>query len=208
MDTIKKKIINLKNDYNKRTYILTSLNIIISFLYASYNEMIGIMYNLIWNECIGIYYFLLVIIRIILIYGKNHKNQNRIILISYLFFLIISVAMLPPIILMINNQRKYNLGLIPAIAMAAYTTFSITMAIINVKKTKNSKEVLVKQIRLINLISSLLSILVLQNTIILANGGYDENMTILSIYTSIGIIFIIIFVIIFSFKKFLSNYRE
>ena len=208
MDTIKKKIINLKNDYNKRTYILTSLNIIISFLYASYNEMIGIMYNLIWNECIGIYYFLLVIIRIILIYGKNHKNQNRIILISYLFFLIISVAMLPPIILMINNQRKYNLGLIPAITMAAYTTFSITMAIINVKKTKNSKEVLVKQIRLINLISSLLSILVLQNTIILANGGYDENMTILSIYTSIGIIFIIIFVIIFSFKKFLSNYRE
>lgn len=208
MDTIKKKIINLKNDYNKRTYILTSLNIIISFLYASYNEMIGIMYNLIWNECIGIYYFLLVIIRIILIYGKNHKNQNRIILISYLFFLIISVAMLPPIILMINNQRKYNLGKIPAIAMAAYTTFSITMAIINVKKTKNSKEVLVKQIRLINLISSLLSILVLQNTIILANGGYDENMTILSIYTSIGIIFIIIFVIIFSFKKFLSNYRE
>ena len=44
-----------------------------------------------------------------------------------------------------------------------------------------------------------MSILVLQNTLILANGGYTDEMKILSMATSIGIIVLIIIIEIHQF---------
>ena len=107
--------------------------------------------------------------------------------------------MIAPAILLVLDKRTYNLGLIPSIASAAYTTYNITMSIINLKKAKNTDEPIIKQIRLVNLVNTLMSILVLQNTLILANGGYTDEMKILSMATSIGIIVLIIIIEIHQF---------
>ena len=116
--------------------------------------------------------------------------------------------MLTPKILLIENKRDYNLGLIPAIFMATYTTYSITMAIIHMVKSKKSNNIFVRQIRLINLISTLMSVTVLQNTLILANGGYNQDMIIFTIYTSISIILLIFFMIAFSFYKYIKDNKK
>lgn len=55
--------------------------------------------------------------------------------------------------------------------MAAYTTYKLTMAFIHLRRQKRSNHhnVLIAQLRTINLIDALVSILTLQNTLIMVN---------------------------------------
>ena len=54
----------------------------------------------------------------------------------YALLFIITISMIAPAIFLIIGKRTYDLGMIPAIAMAAYTTYSVTFAIINYYKVK------------------------------------------------------------------------
>lgn len=210
---IKKLINKIRNDYDRKTFILASASAVIYFTYSIYNGILGIILKSIWNGSICIYYLLLLTIKSYLVISesklKNLDNKkNIIIFISYILLLVITLTILTPIILLIENKRDYNLGLIPAIFMATYTTYSITMAIIHMVKSKKSNNIFVKQIRLINLISTLMSVTVLQNTLILANGGYNQDMIIFTIYTSISIILLIFFMIAFSFYKYIKDNKK
>lgn len=80
------------------------------------------------------------------------------------------------------------------------------MSIVNMKKAKNSDGPIIKQIRLVNTVNTLMSILVLQNTLILANGGYTDDMKKLSMATSIGIIALIVIIEIYQFILVKANH--
>ena len=80
------------------------------------------------------------------------------------------------------------------------------MSIVNMKKAKNTDSPIIKQIRLVNTVNTLMSILVLQNTLILANDGYTDDMKKLSMATSIGIIVLIIIIEIYQFILVKSNH--
>lgn len=111
--------------------------------------------------------------------------------------IILTIAMIAPAFLLVLDKRTYNLGLIPSIASAAYTTYSTAMSIVNMKKAKNTDSPIIKQIRLVNIVNTLMSILVLQNTLILANGRYTGDMKKFSMATSVGIIILIIIIEIY-----------
>lgn len=89
------------------------------------------------------------------------------------------------------------MGLIPAIAMAVYTTYKITMASIHIQKqTRNNRNnVLVAELRTINFIDALVSILTLQNTLIMVNQTKSSahDMLILSAVSSAVIYIVILF---------------
>ena len=158
---------------------------------------------------ICILYFLLLIKGLLVIgilHKKTRNNQLAIVYLTFALLIIMTIAMIAPAVLLVLDKRTYNLGLIPSIASAAYTTYSITMSIVNMKKAKNSDGPIIKQIRLVNIVNTLMSILVLQNTLILANGGYTDDMKKLSMATSIGIIVLIIFIEIYQFILVKSNH--
>ena len=113
--------------------------------------------------------------------------------------------MIIPALLMVQNERKCDLDLIAGIAMAAYTTYSLVVAIINLKKVQKHNDLSLKLIRLVNLLSTLMSILVLQNTLILVNGSFTSSMQILSFISSIAIILLNLIIIIISFSRTLKN---
>ena len=145
----------------------------------------------------------LLIIKGLLVFGisnkKTRSNQLLVVYITFIMLIILTIAMIAPAFILVLDKRTYNLGLIPSIASAVYTTYSITMSIVNLKKAKNTDSPIIKQIRLVNIVNTLMSILVLQNTLILANGGYTDDMKKLSVATSIGIIVLIIFIEIYQF---------
>ena len=120
--------------------------------------------------------------------------------------IILTIAMIAPAFLLVLDERTYNLGLISSIASAAFTTYNITMSIANMKKAKNTDNPIIKQIRLVNIVNTLMSILVLQNTLILANGGYTDEMKNLSMATSVGIIVLIIVIEIYHFILVKTNH--
>ena len=58
--------------------------------------------------------------------------------------------------------------------MAAYTTYKVTMASIHLKRRKRSSDSLVRLLRTINFIDALVSVLTLQNTLIMLNATGEE----------------------------------
>lgn len=200
---IKEIYAKLKSDYNKRTVIFAFLSVLAIICFTAYNGILGFLYNSIWHICIFAYYVLLFLIKGLLVFGISHKktrnNQLVIVYITFIMLIIMTIAMIAPATFLVLDKRTYNLGLIPSIASAAYTTYSVTMSIINMRKAKKTDSPIVKQIRLVNIVNTLMSILVLQNTLILANGGYTDEMIKLSTATSIGIIVLIIIIEIHQF---------
>ena len=200
---IKEIVKKLKNDYNKRTVIFAFLSVLTIICFTVYNGILGFFYDSIWHICIFVYYVFLLLIKGLLVFGILHKkirnNQLIVVYITFIMLIILTIAMIAPAFLLVLDKRTYNLGLIPSIASAAYTTYSTAMSIVNMKKAKNTDSPIIKQIRLVNIVNTLMSILVLQNTLILANGGYTGDMKKFSMATSVGIIILIIIIEIYQF---------
>lgn len=200
---IKELFLSLKSNYNKRTVIFALLSVLVLISFTVYNGILGLLYNSIWHICIFAYYVFLLLAKGILVFGISHKKtrdkQLLVVYITFIMLILMTIAMITPAVLLILDKRSYNWGLIPSIALAAYTTYSVTMSIINMRKANNNDSPVIKQIRLVNIVNTLMSVLVLQNTLILANGGYTEDMRKLSVATSVGIIALIIVIEIYQF---------
>ena len=202
------KIKDVFNDYYKLTIITAVISMITALLFALFNGLIGIISDAPWNLYISIYYLLLIIVRMeTLIFEKkaykdnNNEIRKKAYIASFCILMVLNIALIGPIVLMIKNLRPGNIGMILSIAMAAYSFTSITIAIINAKKSIKHDNLLVKQNRIIDLISALVSILILQHTLIVVNGDYTQDLVIMSVFTSAAIWAFIVFITIFSFVK-------
>lgn len=207
----------IKYDYRFRTFIIGCFSLFVTLCFAIYNGCLFLLYESPWNGSICIYYVLLSIIRFsIILIEKERKAEDdktvfKVFIITSILIFILNIALVIPIYLMVVNQKEVNIGgLIPAIAMATYTTYKITMATINFKKTRSSHFILIQELRTISLIDALVSILTLQNTLIVVNGSVaDYDMFVLSAISSATILALIIFISIVSFCKALKkNYKK
>ena len=89
--------------------------------------------------------------------------------------MLLNLSLVIPISIMVLQQKPMNLTLIPAITMAAYTTYKIIMASINLKRRNRISDSLIRLLRTINFIDALVSILALQNTLIMVNSKGEVN---------------------------------
>lgn len=181
-----------KADYVFQTIASSAVSAFISLAYIIYNGILGIFYSSVWNGSIGVYYFLLAIVRTILICSRqiehsctSQSHRRRVNSATHMLLILLNVSLIIPIASMIRGDRTYHPGIIPAITMATYTTYRITMAIIHYRKAKRNDSMLIRELRTINLIDTLVSVLTLQNTMILVNEGeISGSMHTLSIISS------------------------
>ena len=189
-----------KSDYYFSTVFSSAISTLISIVFALYNGALGIVYQSWWHGLICVYYLLLATIRAILI-GTRRKNKKTIRMITYLLLLVMDVSLIGPIYVMVSGERSYTYGLIPAIAMATYTTYRITISIVHFRKSRKKDKSLLFELRMINMTDALVAVLSLQNALIIANGGMNEEMHTLTAWTSGGIYLVIVLITIMSFIK-------
>lgn len=203
-------ILKLKKDIDYRQKYIIFISLICSFLFAFYNGIVGFINHSLWHESIFIYYVLLLFIKLIIFkqlknnhINSNKKIKNAFILTSILLF-ILNLALFTPVILMIFNQRTVYFSMIFSIAIATYTTYKITISIINFVKYKKNDNLMIREIKTIQLIEAIVSILTLQNTLIAVNSsGFDKKLFILTIISSVvGLIFILYLIINMIIKSF------
>ena len=198
-----------KTNYNFKTLISSAGAFLITTAFALYNGFLGLRYGSVWNGCICVYYILLSVTRGIIPFvekknlalSENAAKNRRILTfrVTSIIILVTDIALIVPIALMVLNDRYVNMGLIPSIAMATYTTFKIVTAIMNIKKARKSDNILVREIRTINFIDACVSVLTLQNTLIIVNQGENSgDMFLLSAISSAAIFLIIITVSVWS----------
>lgn len=189
-----------KSDYFYSTVLFSSISALISMAFTVYNGVLGIVYQSLWHGSICVYYLLLAVVRAILL-KTRHNSQRKVFIGTHLLLLLMDISLIVPIYVMVSGERSYTYGLIPAIAMATYTTYRITMGIIHYLKSKKADNPPVAELRMINLTDALIAVLSLQNALIIANGGMDSEMTMLTSWTSGGIYLVIVIITIRSFMS-------
>lgn len=197
-----------KLEFSEKTFLTSLFSIFITVAFAIYNGALGILHHSLWYGGICIYYLLLMVARFIIQLFRHNESPKIVPFFVYFILLVINISMIVPAISLLRGEKSYEWGLIPAIAMAAYTTYSIVMAIVNVKRSGKTKNIYVKQIRLIKVISCLMSVLVLQNTLIVANGGMNEAMVHFSAYSTFGILALSVLITMISILKFSKHLKE
>ena len=177
-----------REDYSYQTLAGAAMSFGVTVLFALYHGYLGLRYGSPWHGSIGIFYLLLMAVRgSILLTEKRsqvraqaaqHACRRRTFLISSILLLVLDLALIAPISMMAVLDKPVSIGLIPAIAMAAYTTWKITMASIHVarQRRRSSGNILVAELRTVNFIDALVAILTLQNPLIMVNQNTaDEN---------------------------------
>ena len=206
-DRIKDFLRSLREDYHFRTVYTARISALITFGFTIFNGVIGILYRSVWNISICIYYVLLANVRRIIVRSQRKtvdKNQDKEIIkktyaVTHIILILIDLALVVPVTLMVIGARSYTYGIIPAISMAAYTTYRMTMSIIHYLKSKRNENRFIRVIRTINLQDTLVSVLTLQNALIIANGDDMASMMRLTMWTSAGIWGVILFFTVKSF---------
>lgn len=196
-----------RKDYVRKTVISSLLSLGVTVLFALYNGFLGLHLLSIWHGSICVFYLLLIFIRGIILCAERKSNRQsnsekmyiryRAFVISTIMLLLLNLALICPIVLMVKFKKQVNMGLIPAISMAAYTTYKVTMASIHIRVQKNRKHnnILIAELRAINFMDALVSVLTLQNTLIMVNSTKSgtDNMLTLSTVSSAVIYLIIVF---------------
>ncbi len=219
---IKYIVYKCKTNYVWKTFTTSFGSFGATILFAIGHVFLGIFLKSVWHGSIGVYYILLVAIRGIIlsaqvksageVVSERKYTQYKAFMKSAMMLLLLNLALVVPIILMVNFEKPVYIGLIPALAIATYTTYKITMAIIHYRrqrerqKKKKHNNILVVQLRTINLIDALVSVLTLQNTLIMING--TENMSNIVVFSSAVIYTIIVLISLQSLMNGINIYRK
>ncbi len=137
-----------RQDGGFRAWVGAMGSLAASAAFALYNGIAGLAYRAPWNGSICVYYLLLAEIR-----GYLWVNQRR-------------LAGLPR-----SKGRHMEKR---ACATAAYATWKITLASVRYRRRKRSEDGFAAQLRTVALVDALVSVLTLQNTLIMvksAGGG-------------------------------------
>ncbi len=190
----------LKNDYEFRTFVTSGLSFFCTALFAGYNAFLGLAYKTAWNLGIAVYYAVLIVARS-WVYSaeykyhranlseiqKEQKRKGLLLWQSVLLFLLDS-ALVAPIILMLLQKREIRYSETAAIAVAAYTVYKAVFGSVNYAKTRKFANTSVKILRNIYFKDALVSVLLLQYTLIVTFGnGMRGDMLTLSAVTGAAV---------------------
>jgi len=193
-------LINIwKTDYQLKTVFTSSLSTLADICFAAFNAVLCVVYKSAWHGSISVYYTLLALIRGVIL--MNKREDMRVFRLTHALLLLLDICLIAPVAYMVTGGRGYTYGLIPAIAMAAYTTYRISMAIFHFRKSRGNQSIPVRELRAINLQDALVAVLSLQNALIIACGDTMDSMLGLTACTSGGIWLIIVWITVRSLMK-------
>lgn len=194
-----------REDYIGQTFLSAAVSLGFTALFALYHGYLGLCYASVWHGSIGVFYLLLTVIRgTVLLTEKRNQTRptstqsrcrRRAFLISSVLLLVMDGALIWPIAMMVVLDKPVSMGLTPAIAMAAYTTWKITMASVHMgrQRRRAGGNILVTELRTVNFIDALVSILTLQNTLIMVNRTAADETSMLPVsVASSAIIYVVI----------------
>ena len=196
MNRTKQFLNRRKTDYDFKTVTSALGSLAVTALFALYNGFLGVYHASLWNGSVCVYYLVLVLLRGIIIAARERaarksdpdRFRKKAYIASAALLLFLNVCLVVPVSLMVVRQKPVDMTLIPAIALAAYTTYKVIMASVNLKRRKRSADGLVRLLRTISFIDALVSILTLQNTLITVNAGDGSEMLVLSAITGAAIL--------------------
>ena len=148
--------------------------LLVLFIFIKFVD--GVNNKSVWFISLSVYYFILTLIKLFLLNNLRKYNEKREFIVyrnvGY-FIMILNIALGTMIIQMISS----NVAVIPSgyiiYLTALYSFYLIISAIIDVIKYRKYKSPILSSIKVINLLTASVSILMLQTTLIATFGNND-----------------------------------
>lgn len=188
----KNKYLKMYRDDSKlRNNISLIFSLSLNIIYVLFKFITGIFYKSLWLISFAIYYLILVITRLNLI--KTELNKNKTIKDEYLKYrlsaitlLFINIFLIIVILIIVNQNIIISYNKVITISIAAYTFYLMISSIANLIKYRKLKSPLISASKVLNVVTSLISMLSLtiamlgtfgtekikfNETMIMATGG-------------------------------------
>lgn len=141
--------------------------------FAVYHLVFGIFAKSIWMLTLGVYYLILSIIRFFVL--RTRKNTRLGTRFTGIMLMILAIPLLGSTVLSVIRDRGYNLHMIIMIAMAAYAFTKVTIATINLIKSRHGTDAKYMMLRNISFADALVSIFALQRSMLVSFEGMSEG---------------------------------
>ena len=204
----------LLNDETKRTFLSSTISLVVTLAFAGYHVFLSVAYGAVWNIGIAVYYALLGGIRAFILFAevilhrlgttdeRKERVRGRLFFVQSVVLFIIDVALVTPIVLMMLQEMDVNYTEIPAIASAVYTFYKIVLATINYVKNRERQHLSVQILKNLNFVDALVSVLSLQYILIVTFGnGIEGDMKIMCAFSSFAIWALIVAVSLLALLK-------
>ena len=164
--------------FNMRVSLYRSLGL--NILYAAAKFALGLYYRSVWFAALGVYYFLLALIRFTLLRGSNGGNYGAKMRMEWkryrmcgALLLVMSLALTGVVILVVQENEGFHYAGYLIYIMAMYAFYNITAAIINVIKYRRYKSPVMSAAKVLQLAAALVSLLALETAMLAQFGSND-----------------------------------
>ena len=156
------------------TYKTATVSLAINIAFSVYNIVLGFVTRSWWLLTLGTYYSVLSVVRYTVL---RSENENTAFLKRFTGLLLISMT-LPlagTVILASLKDRGIRYNEIVMISIAVYAFTKITLASVNLAKSKHIESARVQTLRNISFADAFVSIFSLQRSMLVSFGDMDEN---------------------------------
>lgn len=147
---------------------LALLGLLFNVAFGAYNVIFGIITHSWWLLTVGIYYAILSIVRFVVL--KTKGSGSFITKFTGVMLMLLSLPLVGTVILAVVRDRGMVMHEIVMIAMAVYSFTKITLAIINIIKSRKSASARLITLRNVSLADACVSIFALQRSMLVSFG--------------------------------------
>ncbi len=186
----------------------------VTLFLATYNAILGINYRVFFNVFGSLYYSILLVIRIVLFIEEYQWMKKGIMMkkskfiFTSIFMIYLTAAITLIVSVMAYLQNPVKISNTPSIILGTLAAFKILSLVKRYFEFRKDKNLFNRQTMNVTMISAGVTLLMLLNTLIATNGGFDGFMTALFIMTGVSLVFLMEAETIISFLKGLKFYRD
>ncbi len=151
----------------------------INLLYIVMKLVSGIVYRSAWFIALAVYYILLAVMRFLLVRRLNTQDEAaelRRYRLCGIMLLFMNQALTGIVVFIVRQNQGFAYPGLLIYAMAAYSFYAVTIAIVNIVKTQRHKSPILSASKAINLVAAMVSILSLETAMLAQFGGNDDPM--------------------------------
>ena len=166
-----------RSDVHFQNRISLLVGLTVNLAYIVLKLIMGVCYRSAWFLSLAVYYLLLAVMRLSLLRGTPENGEaaafRRYRLCGFVL-LLMNQALTGIVVFMVHENRHFSYPGVLIYAVAAYAFYAVTVAVVNIVKTRRHKSPLLSAAKAVNLVAALVSILSLE-TAMLAQFGVDDD---------------------------------
>ena len=155
-----------------RTLKLALASLSFNIAFATYHLVMGLITGSWWLLTLGSYYFVLSLVRFVVLRTKS--KERFIAKFTGWMLVLLSIPLVGTVILSVVRDRGYERHMIVMIAMATYAFSKITLATIKLIKARRSISATLIALRNISFADAFVSIFALQRSMLVSFEGMNE----------------------------------